>query len=93
MSEFKYNNIEVQPDVLHQFIDGEAVLLDLQSESYFGLNEVGSRIWELLREGHTLDSIHEILSREYDVEPEALQADMEQLITDLLAANLVRVVE
>ena len=43
----------VSKDVLFQEVAGETVLLDLNSESYFGLDEVGTRIWTLLNEGRT----------------------------------------
>ena len=42
--------ITISPEVMSQEVSGETVLLDLQSESYFGLDEVGTRIWQLLQE-------------------------------------------
>ena len=48
------DQITVSPEVLFQEVGGEAVLLDLASESYFGLDDVGMRIWQLLQEQGSL---------------------------------------
>jgi hypothetical protein len=81
--------ISVRKDVLSKVIDGEAVLLDLKGGSYFGLNEVGSTIWELIREGTTVGAIrHELLAR-YDVDATTAGDDLDSLLNDLQARGLV----
>ena len=45
--------------VLYQQVDSEGVILDLVSERYLGLNEVGARIWQLIRDGHEFDKIQD----------------------------------
>ena len=67
------------------------MLLDLNSESYFGLDEVGTRIWQLLKEGKDLQQLTEIMLDEYDVSPEQLQMDLDELIEKLSEAGLVSV--
>ena len=79
----------VSKDVLFQEVGGETVLLDLDSEQYFGLDEVGTRIWALLGEGRCLDDIVATLLDEYDVEREQLSADVQELLTALLDAGLI----
>jgi len=74
-----------------QEIGGEAVLLDLASESYFGLDPVGTRIWALLGEPAELKLVHEVLCDEYDAEPERIGADLLLLIERLVEAGLVKV--
>jgi hypothetical protein len=77
-------------DVLHQEVGGEAVLLDLASENYFGLDPVGSRIWELL-DGHApLQAVHARLCDEYDADPERIAADLMALAQSLVDAGLVK---
>lgn len=49
---------------------GEAVILDLKSGVYYGLNDVGARIWNLLQEPRKVDEIRDTLLAEYSVEPE-----------------------
>jgi hypothetical protein len=79
----------VSKDVLFQEVSGETVLLDLDSEQYFGLDEVGTRIWALLKEGRGVDAIVDTLLAEYEVEREQLEADVRELLAALLEAGLI----
>ena len=81
--------VVIQPDVLVNVIDGEAVLLNLKSECYFGLDEVGLRMWQVLTELDSVKAAYEALLAEYDVEPEELQHDLEELIEQLVEHGLV----
>ncbi|MEA3410015.1 MAG: PqqD family protein [Pseudomonadota bacterium] len=80
----------VSPEVMFQEVGGEVVLLDLASESYFGLDEVGARAWALLNEQGDLQAVYEAMLAEYDVEPDRLAADLADLAERLLEAGLVR---
>ena len=80
-------------DVLFQEIEGESVLLNLTTEKYFGLNEVGTRFWHLLAENEETDRVLSNLHDEYDVEAETLQNDLAVLITQLSEQGLVTVEE
>lgn len=77
-------------DVLFQEVGGEAVLLDLASETYFGLNPVGTRIWQLLGDGSALQSVRDALVAEYDAPPEQIESDLLTLATQLSDAGLVK---
>jgi len=66
-------------------------LLDLASESYFGLDEIGARIWGLLGEDKNVDQILDTLLQEYEVDRETLEADVEELLGSLLEAGLIEV--
>lgn len=77
--------------VLAQEVGGEAVLLDMASEQYFGLDPVGTRIWALLGESGTLADVHARLCEEYDAAPERIEGDLLALARSLLDAGLVRV--
>lgn len=78
-------------DVLYQEVGGEAVLLDLASEQYFGLDPVGTRIWNLVDGESKLDRIHATLAEEYDAEPARIGEDLLALAQSLAQAGLVRV--
>ena len=78
-------------DVLFQEVGGEGVLLNLASESYFGLDPVGTRIWVLLGEDGSLQRAFDILADEYEVEPAQLEADLLDLVQKLAEAGLVQV--
>ena len=82
--------IQIAPDVLFQEVGGETVLLDLESERYFGLDTVGTRIWALLGEGASIGAVVETLLQEYEVERATLELDVEELIDKLSEAGLVR---
>lgn len=68
---------------------GHTVLLDYAGGQYYGLDEVGTRIWELLRDGRTLGGIVQTLEAEYDVARDVLQADVPALLAELAARRLV----
>ena len=82
--------MQISEDVLFQEVGGETVLLDLESEQYFGLDAVGSRIWQLLGEGMGTEAVVETLLLEYEVERDALAADVAALLEQLAEAGLVR---
>ena len=85
-----HQKYQLSPDVLSQEVHGETVLLDLAGETYFGLNEVGTRIWQLLKQDHGFEDMLEVLEQEFDVSRERLQADVSQLMEDLIAAGVVK---
>ena len=67
----------------------EAVLLDLKEGFYFGLNDVGSRIWTLLGEENSLAEICDQLLAEYDVSREELERHVQALVKELLGKGLI----
>ena len=81
----------VTPDTLINVIEGESVLLNLKSESYFGLDQVGTRMWSLLTSTDSIQTAYEKLLEEYDVLADTLRQDMQDLIEQLIANGLVEV--
>ena len=75
--------ITVNPDVISQEVSGETVILDLNSENYFGLDEVGTRIWQLIEEKGNLQAIVDQLLSEYDVGEDQLLEDLEAPLTQV----------
>ena len=80
--------ITISKEALSQEVNGETVILDLQSESYFGLDEVGTRIWQLLGEENDMQKVFDVLLQEYDVEAEQLEQDLIELVDKLIEAGL-----
>lgn len=76
--------------VLMQEIEGESALLNLHSERYFGLDDVGTRMWTVLTSSDSIRQALELLAAEYDVEPEPLQEDLFDLLQQLVEHDLVR---
>ena len=81
--------ITISKDVLSQELAGETVLLDLASESYFGLDAVGTRIWQLLQGGADESQLVVTLLDEYEVEREVLERDVAELLDRLSEAGLI----
>jgi len=79
----------IAKNVVSQEIDGETVLLDMDGENYFGLNAVGTRVWQLLQEPNTLENIFATLIIEYNVEASQLRADLDEIVDRLHTAGLV----
>jgi hypothetical protein len=77
--------------VFAQEIDDEMVLLDMNSENYFGLDEVGTSIWLAIQENGNLQSVLERLLTEYEVEEEVLKKDLWEFVEKLRESGLVEV--
>lgn len=81
--------IRLSDNVLMQKVADEAVLLDLDSQSYFGLDPVGTIIWEGISEGKTEFEIVEHITREFEVEAEVARDDLRAFIERLRKDNLI----
>jgi hypothetical protein len=79
------------PEALFRPMDNEAVVLDLASASYFGLNEVGARFWQILSENPEFQRAHSTLLSEYEVEPDQLMRDLLDISHRLAEAGLARI--
>ena len=67
----------------------ETVILHLERDIYYGLDRLGTRIWELLKDGIALVAISDIVVREYGASREAIEADMRRFLSDLYAHAIV----
>ena len=83
--------VQIPDYVLIQELDGEAVLLNLKSETYFGLDEIGMRMWQVLTTSSSIQNAYEALWNEYDVQPDKLQQDLDELLVKLLEQGLVKI--
>lgn len=84
-------NITIPADILFHELSGEAVLLNLDSGKYYGLDEIGTRIWMLLSEYRNLNTVFQILLDEYNVEEDRLSVDLIKLVEDLVKNGLLQV--
>ena len=83
----------IAPDVIFRLLDGEAVLLNLKTGNYFGLDQIGTRAWELILEHHSLGRVHSALLEEYDVDADRLAQDLVTLVNEFCARGLIQVTE
>jgi hypothetical protein len=79
--------------VLFRELAGEAVLLSLGSETYFGLDEVGTRMWNVLNASATIQAAFDQLLEEYDVDEPQLRRDLEAFLGELLERKLLEISE
>jgi hypothetical protein len=76
-------------DVVHRNLSGEEVLLNLGTGIYFGLNESGSRLWQILLETGDKEQAISGLRNEYDIEEHRLRQDVEDLLRKLVDKGLL----
>ena len=83
--------VVVPAHVLFRLLDGESVLLNLESERYFGLDATGTRMWELVTTEPNIAAAFEKLLAEFDVEPEPLRSHLNELLSGLVENGLLQV--
>ena len=83
--------LTIPEDVMFRILGDEAVILNVGTGVYFGLDEVGTRMWQLMSEHGSTDKVVETMLNEYEVEEAQLRADMENLIAQLSEKGLVKV--
>ena len=81
--------IIVSRSVVSRTVGDELVLLDLEGGTYFGLDPVGLRMWQLLESGNTLGEVCEAILGEYDVPREVIEIDLTKLVEQFQDKNLV----
>jgi len=81
----------ISDDVVFRELEGEAVLLNMQSGTYFGLDAMGTRIWQLIERHGTLSAVRDELVQEFDVEADAATRDLLDLVGQLAARGLVEI--
>lgn len=88
---FLEQKIKISEDTIVQDMGDGIVILNLKTERFYEVNEVGKRFWELLTEHQEYTTALHILQDEYDVSSEQLQEDMNRLMKDLIKAELILV--
>jgi len=74
---------------LESRVGEETVILHLERDIYYGLDQLGTRIWQLLKDGMAPVAISDIVVREYGASREAIEADMRRFLSDLYAHGIV----
>ena len=87
------DRVRVPDDVLISRLQEEAVILNLDSERYYGLDDVGTRMLSVLSASESIEAAYVSLLNEYDVEGQVLRQDLLALVENLLQKGLVEVAE
>lgn len=81
--------VQVTADQISCDLAGDAAILNLTTGTYFGLDEVGARIWNLIQQPRTVNELKAVLLEEYEVEASRCEADLKSLLAEMAAAGLV----
>jgi hypothetical protein len=83
--------IKVTDDQICCDLNGEAVILSLKTGTYYGLDQVGARIWALIQEPKTITDLLHVLLSEFDVDSVRCEQDLRLLLRNLNEAGLVEI--
>lgn len=87
----EHSRVVVSREQVYSELQGEAVILDIKSGVYYGLNQVGASIWNLIQVPKTVKEIQAALLAEYDVEPDICDREVMALLEDLAAKGLINI--
>ena len=85
------DKVTVPAQVMTREVGDEIVILDLANGTYYGLDPVGARIWQLMAEGQTLVQVCEVMLSEYKVTREDIERDVLALMQTLMQRQLLSV--
>ena len=83
------DRVRVADDVLISNLQEESVILNLDSERYYGLDNVGTRFLSTLNASESIEAAYEVLRDEYDVDPQGLRQDLLDLAEDLVKQGIL----
>ena len=84
------DRVKVPDDILISNLQDESVILNLNSERYFGLDDVGTRMLTALSTSNSIEAAYEVLAAEYDVDRQMLRDDLIVLVENLLQQGLIK---
>ena len=85
------DRVRVPDDVLISNLQQESVILNLDSERYYGLDDVGTRMLSVLSTSNSIETAYEQLREEYDVDDDVLRQDLLSLVEQLVDQGLVKI--
>ena len=83
------DRVRVPDDVLISNLQQESVILNLDSERYYGLDDVGTRFLSVLNTSDSIEAAYEVLRDEYDVDAQSLRQDLLELTETLLEQGIL----
>jgi hypothetical protein len=85
------DRVKIPDDVLISKLQEESVILNLDSERYYGLDDIGTRILSVLTTSESIEAAYETLVKEYNVDAHVLRQDLIELIEDLSKQGLISI--
>lgn len=87
----KYLSLVASKEQISSKLGQDAVILNLKTGVYHGLDAVGARVWNLLQQPTTMNDIRDVILNEYEVEPEQCEQDLVELLQRLADVELIEV--
>ena len=85
--------VTVPAHILHKDLNGEGVILNLETEAYFGMDTVANRMFVVLSSTDSIEAAYNVLQNEYDIDPATLRRDIQEFIGKLVKYGMVKLVE
>ncbi len=82
-------SVRIPDHVIYRELDGEAVILNLQTGAYLGLDQIGARMWQLMGQHRSLRRVWTLLQDEFDASPAQLETDLLGFVGQLGANGLL----
>ena len=83
--------VVVSKDQVSSDLAGEIAILNLKAGAYYGLDDVGARVWNLIQEPKRVSEVRDAILEEYDVEPDRCEHDLIALLEKMAAEELVEI--
>jgi hypothetical protein len=90
MSEMIPVAVRISDAALYQKIEDEVVILNMENQHYYGLDDVGASMWRALLQHGSLESAAASMEEYYDVDPSVLRRDLDALVRALIAEGLLQ---
>jgi len=81
--------VKRSPELVHSDMDGETVMMSIEQSEYYGLDSIGTRIWDLIEEEMNVRDICSALIAEYDVSELQCQQDVIKFLQDMIEHNAI----
>ena len=85
------DRVQIPDDVLISRLQEESVILNLDSERYYGLDDVGTRFLSALTTSESIEAAYETLVKEYNVDGQLLRRDLLELVENLVEQGLIQI--
>lgn len=85
------DRVKIPDDVLISKLQEESVILNLDSERYYGLDDVGTRILSVLTTSESIEAAYQTLRTEYDVDGQVLREDLLELVEKLVDQGIIKI--
>ncbi len=83
--------VVVSKDQVSSDLAGEIAILNLKAGAYYGLDDVGARVWNLIQKPKRVSEVRDAILEEYEVEPDRCEQDLLALLEKMAAEELIEI--